>query len=426
MRAYQFLVRDLLLKTNKTIYLLALLICQSEWAFAQSTINLSDAIQKALTTNPELQIFGFREEALNAQRKVAGMRPDIELGAEADNFSGEDELEDFDGAEVTVSLSSVLELGRKRKVRKELVSEEQSVLEAEKQIASLALVGEVTRRFVAVLSAQEVVKLAEEALTLSQQTLAIVQNRAAAAAVPDAELKRAQASVVQAEIQLADERRELEYSKITLSALWGEVGSSFSSVEGDLFSFGKDIGFEELYEKVTNNPAVLVFAAQERLKQTELRLAKANSWSDISWSFGVKEFQENNSSAFVAGISVPMFASRRNSGLVAGANAEVSEAKVNKQLALLKLHTELFDVYHQRQQARLSAIQLKEKIIPALEEALKDTKQAYERGRYSYIEFVTANQELLEARYSLIQSSAQVLNYGAEIEQLTSEPLTTK
>jgi cobalt-zinc-cadmium efflux system outer membrane protein len=419
-------VRAISIKGNISIGVYCSLFLISESILADSTINLSMAVQKALAKNPELQVFSYREDALIAQRKVAGMRPGLELGAGAENFSGEDDLEGFDGAEVTVSLSSVLELGSKRKIRKEIISEAQTVLEAEKQIASLALVGEVTRRFVAILASQEFVKLAEETLGLSKQTLLAVQKRANAAAVSEAELKRAQAAVVRSELNLSEEIRRFEFSKMALSSLWAEVSVQFSTVEGDLFSFGEDISFEELYGKVSSNPAVAVLAAQTRLKETELRLAKADSKTDINWSLGVKEFQENNTSAFTAGLSIPLFNTRRNKGFIASANAELAESQINNEVVLLKLHTQLFDAYHNRQQAILTTTQLQERIIPALENALTSTKQAYERGRYSYTEYVTANQELLEARRSLIESSVLALNYGTEIEQITSESLSTK
>ena len=87
------------------------------------------------------------------------------------------------------------------------------------------------------------------------------------------------------------------------------------------------------------------------------------------------------------------------------------------------MHTQLFRAFSNRQQAIISAQKLQNEIVPALEEALSETQQAYERGRYSYLEYVSARHELLIARQTLIESAAAALTYGADIEQLTAEPL---
>ena len=88
------------------------------------------------------------------------------------------------------------------------------------------------------------------------------------------------------------------------------------------------------------------------------------------------------------------------------------------------MHTQLFRAFSNRQQAIVSAQKLQSEIVPALEDALNETQEAYERGRYSYLDYVSARQELLRARQTLIESAAAALTYGADIEQLTAEPLS--
>ena len=66
---------------------------------------------------------------------------------------------------------------------------------------------------------------------------------------------------------------------------------------------------------------------------------------------------------------------------------------------------------------------LRTAIIPALEQALVETQAAYQRGHYGYLDYVSARQELLSARRTQIEAAAAALTYGAEIEQLTAEPL---
>lgn len=390
----------------------------------ERVLSLSTAIQRSLIHNPSLKVFDFRNTALNGQMETADLKPAYEFGFEAENFSGSDELSEFDGAELTVSLSSVLEMGEKRAARRGIVSNSRSVLDAQRQVESLELLGEVTRRYVDVLAAQEQLSLAKEANELAEETLNIVRKRAKAGATPDAEVKRAQAAASQAKLTLLSTQQQLDYLKVSLAALWGEASPNFSNVEGDLYDFGTDVDFKMLFAKMEKNPAIQIFAAEERLRDAEVRVAKTQSKADISWSVGVRRFQESDDSALVAGFSMPLFSSRRNSGAVSTALAQRNEIYVQKEVALLNMHTQLFRAFHNRRQAILTAKELQSTIIPALSDALKETQTAYQRGRYGYLEYVSARQELLNARRTLIESASSALTYGAEIEQLTAEPLS--
>ncbi len=390
----------------------------------ESTLSLSAAIHHSLAKNPSLKVYDFRNSALIGQLESANLKPAYELGVDAENFSGSDELSGFDGAELTVSLSSVLEMGDKRAARRGIVSNSRSVLDAQRQVESLELLGEVTRRYVDVLTAQEQLSLAEEANELADETLNIVRKRAKAGATPDAEVKRAQAAASQAKLTLLSIQQQLDYLKVSLAALWGEASPNFSNVEGDLYDFGTDIDFKTLFAKMEKNPAIQIFAAKERLRDAEVRVAKIQSKADISWSVGVRRFQETDDSALVAGFSMPLFSSRRNSGAVSTALAQRNEIYVQKEVALLNMHTQLFRAFHNRRQAILAAKELQSTIIPALSDALKETQTAYQRGRYGYLEYVSARHELLNARRTLIESASSALTYGAEIEQLTAEPLS--
>ncbi len=399
-------------------------LVQAQAASITGSLTLDTALRRAIDENPSLKVFEFRNSALNGQMGTANLKPAFEIGIEAENFSGPDELNGFDSAELTVSLSSVLEMGDKRDARRGIVSNSRSVLDAQRQVESLELLGEVTRRYVDVLALQEQVSLAKEANDLADETLNIVKIRAAAGATPDAEVMRAQAAVAQARLSYLSTQQQLDYLKVSLAALWGEASPDFVSAEGDLFYFGSDVEFKTLIAKIEKNPAILIFAAEERLRDAEVRVAKTQSKADISWSVGVRRFQANDDSALVAGFSMPLFSSRRNSGAVSTALAQRNEISVQKEVALLSMHTQLFRAFHNRRQAILAAKELQSTIIPALSDALKETQTAYQRGRYGYLEYVSARQELLNARRTLIESALSALTYGAEIEQLTAEPLS--
>ena len=391
---------------------------------SDSSLTLSSAIQRTIDKNPSLRVFNFRDTSLQSAAEVARLLPAYELDVEAENFGGSGELSGTDRAEITVALSSVIELGGKRNARIDVTSERRSLLEAQKQVRSLELLGEVTRRYGEVLAAQLQVSLALEASDLANDALNSVTARSQAGATTDAEVKRAKAAVAQATLAHSSAQQQLDYRKIALAVLWGQSNPDFSRVEGNLFQFGTDVDFTVLYARLENNPAVQIFAAEERVKDAQVRLAETHSRSDINWSVGVRQMNDSDDTALVAGFSLPLFTSKRNASAVSAAIAERDELLVEKDIALLNLHAQLFRAFHNRKQAITTSNALQDTIIPALEQALEGTKRAYERGRYGYLEYVSARQELLNARRMLIEAATAALIYGAEIEQLTAEPLS--
>jgi cobalt-zinc-cadmium efflux system outer membrane protein len=65
-------------------------------------------------------------------------------------------------------------------------------------------------------------------------------------------------------------------------------------------------------------------------------------------------------------------------------------------------------------------------VLPEMEAALEDTRYAFERGRYSYLEWIDAQRELIEVQRALIDASVNAHLYRTEIERLTGEALPSE
>ena len=93
--------------------------------------------------------------------------------------------------------------------------------------------------------------------------------------------------------------------------------------------------------------------------------------------------------------------------------------------ALLKLHNRLFTAFSQRKENTVAVEQFNSLVLPALEQALVLTQQAYENGRYRYQDWIAAQEELLTAKQQRIEAATAAQLSQALIEQLIAEPLTT-
>lgn len=392
---------------------------------SQKLLSLQQALKLTLEQNPSLKVFQFRQQALAGQQATAAQRPSYQLGIELENFAASGDSQAFDNSELTVSLSSAIELGDKLNARLGVVRSQRSYTEIEKELQALKLVSETTRRYIDLLSSQERVKLAQQAEQLAKETVKVVQKRADAGAANRAEVKRAKAAWYQTQITLDKEIKTQQFLRSNLSVMWTELETSFTQVAGNLYQFGQDLSFKELYSKVQQNPAIKQFAAKARLRQTELDLAKSNNLSNFNWSVGITRNQASNELGLKAGFSMDLFSDTRNQGNIKSALAAKEEVYVSKQTALLRIHTQLLQAYQYRQQSIDAVNNLNTHIIPSLERALKETKSAYQRGRYSYLDYVSARQELLSAKRQLIDTASVALHYGVTIEELTAEPLST-
>lgn len=412
-------------RCHKPCAWLAFLFCSltitANAAYADATLTLNEALTRTLTHNPQLYQYRFTKEALNAQRQIRALRPALALELEVENVAGSGSNEGFDSAETTLALSSVIELGGKRQARISYADARINQAEWEQQAATLDVLGELTAIYIESLATQANIRLAEESLGLSQSLLKTVKARSAQGATPEAEVMRAQASVARAEIRLAALMEQFERQKVQLARFWGDTTPAFRGLEGSLFEFEENQGFEQLYARVETSPAIQVFASEARIRDAEVTLARAGGRSDLTWRAGIKRFEETGDSAFTAGLSIPLFSNKRSSGEVKAALANRNAVDYARQDLLLRLHAQLFEAYSLRKQSIAAAQKTENVVIPALENALKLTREAYENGRYRYLDLIAAQEELLATKQARIDAASTALISQALIEKLTSE-----
>ncbi|MBU2976881.1 TolC family protein [Alteromonas sp. C1M14] len=395
-------------------------------AQSDTSLTLQNAVRKTLAQHPQLRIFDWRTKALEGKRQAADLAPAYELGIEAENVLGTGDFAVVDSAEITLAVSSVIELGDKRQARTAYVDSHLAYLDAEKKVAALDLIGEVTQTFITTMSLQEKLDLAKEATALAQSTFNQVQMRAKRGVTPEAEALRAKAALARARLKQANIGARYESSKVLLASYWGAKTLSFNILEGDLYAFSDVPAFEVLLQRVNATPAIARYASEQRVREAEMKLAVSQSKSDVRWQVGIKRFEATDDNAFTLGVSVPLFAEKRNQGNVQSALAAKNQVKDEKQAALLSLRARLFSAYTTRQQQYQAYKQLQQDVLPLLKESLILTQQAYEKGAYGYVDWVIAQQELLNGRMALVDAATSVLLNQALIEQLTAQPLAIR
>ena len=389
----------------------------------QLVLTFEDAVEKTLIQNPALHQFKLSSERLMAERDTHSLKPGFEIGAELENIAGSGNRQGIDNAELTIALSSVIELGHKRQARISLSDAGIHQSDYERQAQTLDVLGTMTQAFIAVLSTQVELDLTTESVSLSEALYNTAHKRAQRGAGSDAQLMRAKAQVSQAKIQQESLQAKLERQKVSLARFWGTTTIEFPRVAGDLFAFSQPEPFEKLYKRVKQSPAMTFFSSDERLKDAQIALAKTRNYADVTWQVGVRRFEDTDDAALTFGFSMPLNTANRNNGQVKAAMLSRDILTYQRQEQLILLHEQLFNAYSQLQQFIQTHKQLQQNVIPDLEQALRITQDAYNRGRLPFQDRIIAQQELLSAKKQLIETASAALINQAIIEQLTAEPL---
>ncbi len=387
-------------------------------------LTLRTAISQALEKNPALKGFAHRLRAQNGRIQSAALAPPLELKTELENFAGTGTAQGLDVVEATFSLSRVIELGDKRALRERVAFATRDDIEIEKQAAQLDVVAEVTRRFIHVASDQEQLALTRRATQLAESTLEAVRRRVDAGRAPDAELNRATVSLARAHIEEEHAEHELLTSRRRLAATWGSTEAQYGDVAGDLYQTPTLPAFEVLVERLERNPDFLRFASVTRLKDAETRLAQAKARADLTVTAGVRRLEAVDDQAFVVSMTMPLFARSRARGAIEEAQATRDLSDTEQESRRVEVNAQLFELYQELRHAITEATMLRDAVLPEVEAALKNTERAFDRGRYSYLEWTDAQRELIAVQRDRIESAANTHLFLAEIERLTGEPVS--
>ena len=388
------------------------------------TISLRDALAATISTNPKLRSFPLRNDALLGEREIADLKPPFMVGAEIEDALGTGDIRDFTGAEATLRLSSVVEMGGKRAARVGMINRRIDVLNAEQRVVELDLLVEVVRRFIDVAVAQEQVGLQAQSTAIAEQTVDSIEPLVTAGQAPQLETDRAQAALLRARLAEQAANARLGSARIRLASMWANNPPQFGAVSSDILTVEQAESIESILAELASNPDIEIFAAESRLLEAELRLAQTRQEGDIQWSAGIRHLKEFDDTGFAFGVTIPLFNKARASGAERSARANLQEVELRQLTALIAIEGEIRSLHQALQQAINQVNTLQQQVIPILQDVQQQTLQAYGAGNYSYVELITAQQEFLDAQLSLISSAGNVHRIRAEIERLSGLPLT--
>ncbi len=386
-------------------------------------LNLSKALTLALKHNQNLAAYAQEIRAKDAATLQAGLLPNPELSIEVENFAGQDELQGFDGAETTLALSQLVELGGKRGKRRQLATLEKDLADWDYQAHKLEVLSGTAKAFIQVLAAQQQVAQAGELVHLSEQTLSAVTARVEAGKVPPVELIRAQVELASTRTAASKTRRELEAARRRLAAFWGSTRPEFQRAIGDLQTISQLPPEEEFEGLIKNSPDLARWSTEQKQRQAAVTLARTRALPDLTLSLGIRNSQDSDSNALVAGIEFPLPLFDRNQGAIGEARATQEKSRHERRAAETEARTALAEAWQSLAASHTEATSLRDEILPGAQSAFEAAEFGYREGKFDFLQMIDAQRTLFKVKGQYLQALTTYHLARTEVERLTGAPL---
>lgn len=379
---------------------------------AAPALTLEEALARAEASAPALIQARAAVDAAAGRRRQAGLGPNPEARVELENFNGSGIYSGLDRAETTYSLGQTIELGGKRSSR---VRAGEAELEAARLAATIAradLTVAVKTRFATALATDTQVTLARAALGRANDLAASAQALVDAGREPPLRALRARAAAGEAQAELDRVIALDNAARASLAALLGDTTAP-QRVVGALSGGPRPAGVPDPTESLD----VRLAEAQATAADAIVRRERAAGTPDVTAEAGYRRWEEDNESAIVFGLSVPLPLFNRNQGNVAAANADAVAAK-SRRLQVLAESVQRIRGAEDNFVAAESRVRTLEQVAgPAAQQALDLARAGFEAGRFSLLDVLDAEAAFASAQATLIEAQRDRAVAAAELER---------
>lgn len=403
----------------------AIVLCsyslQAEEPKALRTVTVAECLRRVTQRSPDLKSGIYRTEAAQWRARQAARPINPRLETEIENVAGSGDVERFDAAETTVTVSQEIELGGKRRHRTAVAESETAASRAEQEMRLGTLLFETRRAALAAQSAQEKVRLAEEALALIRETESVAAAREQAGKTTVLETERARSETTKAEIELEARRAEQRDAVRELALLWGETEPTFDAVDGPFDAADGTLPpLDDLLVRASSNPDLLAAEAQTRTYEARIGAERAARVPNLELIAGVRRFEEGGDFGFVAGVGIELPFHTRNLDGVRAAEADAEAALLAATAARLRNEGVVRQLYARLDTLRARTARLKGTVLPATERTLALVRDAHRQGKAGYLDVIEARRTRVEARLHLIETVTEYQGVSLELGRLAN------
>jgi len=387
------------------------------------TINLSlgEAIDTALSNNPNLKAFVYEISSLEKIKIQAGLIPNPEAEFEAEDFLGGKELSGINGSQYTLSGSQLFELGGKRSSRVNLSDKAINFAQGNYELIRLDVIAQVKSAFFGLYQIHHQIALQQKFIQINEEILKTISERVKAGRTSPAEESKVKVALINSRIELQRLERNYSSTQTRLSSLLGKTGKNLVP-STDLFeNLFTPPGKEDILVDLENIPSIKNLSNETNFRKAQLELEESQAVPDLTVSGGVRYLNELKTNSFVAGFSIPLPFFNRNQGNIQSAEVKIQQMdeiiRAQKLSVISSLNTSLNNLLS----AYNNAVQLRESILPESEKAYEITRQGYLQGRFAFIDLLDAQRTLFDAQAQYLLELSDYYNSLIELENVTGK-----
>lgn len=393
-------------------------------AWAEPAPTFNELLRKGAESPRRLELETDVGRAQGLARQ-ARARPNPTISVVGENFGGSSPYGGFDRAETTVQYSQPIEVGGKRGARVAAADAEIGAARARSREGRIAYAGDLARLYGAAEVAERRARIVEEEVSEAEADMKLAQ--ALVAAGKEARLREVQAAteLTAAQSQLESARAERVAAFGRLAVLAGEE-VPFTSLSDSLLDRPADLQAGKPVDPL-GDAGYLAAKAERDAAAKQLVAERKRAISDVTGQVGVRRFQEDRSTALVAGISVPLNLFDRNRGNIAAAEAALRGAEARLAAARLGARANL-DAAKSAVSAAEARSQAAGRTLATAQEAYRLARIAYEAGKSPLIELIAARRGVSAARRGVLDAAAARLEARTSLARIqgltvTGEPV---
>jgi len=388
----------------------------------QNVLTLKQALINTEQQNAVLKRYPYHQKILSALKDQAALKPNPVVSFEAENFMGTEAYSGIKGAQYTLALSQLIELGDKRQQRVNYATANIKAQTIEYKNTRLALLATTAERYYQALKYQALLALNTERKNVVQQALKAIKQRAHAGAASLADVTRMRYALSQVELNSAVLNSELERARLALNELWQEqVNSDYYA--GDLSTMTPIKSEQALLDAVNSAPEFALLQQQYLQQTANLALQKSTGKSDLTLGGGVRYNQQTDSSAFVFSLSMPLALTNPNSGNINAAQNQLTLLTQQQGQLRVQLRHQVRTLYAYYKGKQKQATLLTQHVIPQAQALIKQSLKSYQQGQISVLQLLDAQQALFDSKRALITTHSELYQVLLTLERLTGQPL---
>ncbi len=391
-------------------------------ASAEPFLTLAEALARARPSSPFQDAASAGVRVAEAQRRVAALRPNPSIIAEAENVAGTGIYQGLRSSETTVGLALPLERGGKRGARIALADAQIGRAGLQADIARADLHLRVTQTYIVAVAAQRRIGVARDQLAIATEVLRAASVRVRAGRASPLEEQRADVARVAADGALERAERSASVASANLARLLGiHVGALdeawFQRVDAIRQSPASD---------ATSTLTAVAARADLDTATAQVRLARSQRVPDLTLSASARRLEQTNDVAAVFGVSIPITVFNGGRSAVAVADAQRDQSAALRRVALLDAEQGIAEAQADAANAATTARNATGPALAAAQEAARIARIGYREGKFGQLDLLDAERTLIETRKAAIDALAAYHDAQARLERLTADAPSPK